>query len=105
MDRDNRLRAAGDGAFQENRVQRVGSFVNIDKYRLRSAEADRLRRSHEGHRSGDHFIPGADPECQQAQPKRIRSVADPNGIRSPAKRSEVLLKSRTESTAGNSAAD
>ncbi len=59
-----------------------------------------LGRGNEGHGYGDHFVSCPDPEREQCQPKRIRAVADSDGVGGSTKRSEILLEPRDIGTPG-----
>ena len=94
------LGARSDGGLEKLWIHRVRALVDVDEHRLGAAIADRFGGRHEGRRDRDHFIAGSNSERQQRQPKRVRAIADSDGVSRAAECGETLLEALDERSAG-----
>ena len=92
VDRDHGLRTLRYRVRQRTGVHGAGLFVDVHEDSLGAAEGDRLRRSDERGRRGDHFVTGADVTGPQGEMERVRPRTDGNGVACLAEVTELLLK-------------
>jgi hypothetical protein len=100
MHRDDGFGFAGDGLFQSAGIQRVSLFVDIDKDRFGSTDADGFGSGHERARRRDYFVAWSNPQTAQRQPKGFRPVAQADRMPRAAIGSKILFKTGYEGTPG-----
>jgi hypothetical protein len=86
------------------RVHREGSFVHVDKHWLRFAIDNGLGCRDECVRNRDYFVAFSNPKRLEREPKRVRAVANADGILRSAVDREFLFKPFHERPACKSAA-
>ena len=92
MHRQDGLGARRDLRFDLSDIHQVGDGIDIDEYRTRARQEDRLGRGDEGVRDGDDLVARTDVHGAQDDMQRRRAVADADAVLHTAELGELALE-------------
>ena len=94
VDRQNRLRSRGDGAFNQFDVNQIGARVDVDQDWGRAGVVDGQDCRDEGVGGGNDFIAGSNSQGAEHQMERFGTIAHTHAVIRAAKVSKIAFKRR-----------
>src|SRR5439155_9233651 len=92
MDRNHRLRALGDGVWNQGHVHRVSIWLHIHEDGACTCMSDRFRGGHEGIGWRDHLVPRPDPYSLERQNQSVSAIGHPDYLACAQEPTEGLLE-------------